>query len=119
MMAERKTRFDTLVEQEEKKVKEAAKENPFTRSTQTLKKAAGNQQTTQTDNKSSSEIESNVLEKNKKLDVKSMLADRKKITSKTYSLYLDSDVYDKLAKAAKSNKMSVSKALNELLRSIL
>lgn len=59
------------------------------------------------------------LTKDGKLDIKSLLSDKKKPKSKTHSLYLDDDIYEKLEKVAKSNKVSVSKALNELLRTIL
>ena len=59
------------------------------------------------------------LTKDGKLDIKSLLSDKKKPKSKAHSLYLDDDIYEKLEKVAKSNKVSVSKALNELLRTIL
>lgn len=42
-----------------------------------------------------------------------------KMTAKTYALYLEADVVAELDKLAKRNKVSRSKALNSLLRSIL
>ena len=43
----------------------------------------------------------------------------KKPTSKSYAIYLDEEVVEAVDKLAKQNKLSRSKALNELLRTIL
>lgn len=54
-----------------------------------------------------------------KADIKAILKQNQKPKAKTHSLYLDDEVFEKLQKHAKSNKTSVSKILNDLLKSIL
>ena len=56
-----------------------------------------------------------------KKTVENLLAGKiaKKQAGKSYAIYLDTDVVDALDKLAKQNKLSRSKALNELLRGLL
>ena len=56
-----------------------------------------------------------------KVEVENLLAGKiaKKQAGKSYAIYLDTDVVDALDKLAKQNKLSRSKALNELLRGLL
>lgn len=92
-------------------------ENRFAAGVKAAKERTSEIQEQQTENPSNEK--SLTLTKDGKLDIKSLLSDKKKPKSKTHSLYLDDDIYEKLEKVAKSNKVSVSKALNELLRTIL
>ena len=59
-----------------------------------------------------------VLDKSGKLDLKSLI-NAKDGDSKSYSLYLKEKTYKELEKLAKSQNVSVSRALNDILDSIL
>lgn len=136
-MAERKTRYDNVVK--------SGKPNPFEKANSTLKGAPDTDQTviTQSEpvktepkqvvkqdieqvisvyedaNTSTTTDESVPLTKNGKLDINSLFPDAKKKESLAKTFYMDKSNYAKLEKIAKSQKISVSKALNEILRNIL
>ena len=124
-MGERTTKYGAVIQSET--------ENSFERSNNTLKGASKKATPSEDDKMKSQPVQEETvvvseqpstektlaLTKDGKLDIKSLLSDKKKPKSKTHSLYLDDDIYEKLEKVAKSNKVSVSKALNELLRTIL
>ena len=117
-MDERSTKYSAVIQSET--------ENVFEKSNNTLKGAPKKSKPSEDDKMESNTAPEETatkktltLTKDGKLDIKSLLADKKKPKSKTHSLYLDDDIYEKLEKVAKANKISVSKALNELLRSIL
>lgn len=44
---------------------------------------------------------------------------QKKSSMQSRSFYMDDDIYEKLKKAAKSNKISASQMLNEILKKVL
>lgn len=139
-MGDAATRFDKIVNTEEKK----KRTNAFVKSNSTLKGASdkedadiGNDVKTvaedvpetekadsvQNDVKPQSakrekEKKSLVLDKSGKLDLKSLI-NAKDGDSKSYSLYLKEKTYKELEKLAKSQNVSVSRALNDILDSIL
>ena len=139
-MGDAATRFDKIVNTEEKK----KRTNAFVKSNSTLKGASdkedadiGNDVRTvaedapetekadsvQNDVKPQSakrekEKKSLVLDKSGKLDLKSLI-NAKDGDSKSYSLYLKEKTYKELEKLAKSQNVSVSRALNDILDSIL
>ncbi len=57
--------------------------------------------------------------KDNQLDITAIFNFQKKPKSSSHSLYIDDDIYKKLEHLAKSQKISISKALNEILKSIL
>ncbi|MDE6362828.1 MAG: hypothetical protein K2L86_00935 [Lachnospiraceae bacterium] len=139
-MKDTATRFDNIVNTEEKK----KRTNAFVKSNSTLKGASdkedictGNDITPIVDQESEEEKIYNVqndeksqavksekgkkrlvLDKSGKLDLKSLI-NAKDGDSKSYSLYLKEKTYKKLEKLAKSQNVSVSRALNDILDSIL
>lgn len=139
-MGDAATRFDEIVNKEEKK----RRTNAFVKSNSTLKGASdkedtdlGNNaappeddvpipqkaETIQNDEKPQPEKRENVkknlvLDKSGKLDLKSLI-NAKDGDSKSYSLYLKEKTYKELEKLAKSKNVSVSRALNDILDSIL
>lgn len=139
-MGDAATRFDEIVNKEEKK----RRTNAFVKSNSTLKGASdkedadlGNNaappeddvpipqkaETIQNDEKPQQEKRENakknlVLDKSGKLDLKSLI-NAKDGDSKSYSLYLKEKTYKELEKLAKSKNVSVSRALNDILDSIL
>lgn len=139
-MGDAATRFDKIVNTEEKK----KRTNAFVKSNSTLKGAtdqddagveknnafaaeelpeAGNIDNNQDDEKPQTVKKekgkkSLVLDKSGKLDLKSLI-NAKDGDSKSYSLYLKEKTYKELEKLAKSQNVSVSRALNDILDSIL
>lgn len=129
-------RFDNIVESEEKKAEKRKKSNAFVRSNSTLKSSNATEQEEVDNNfqvekepESQPEVEEKaeeeqkkhsnlVIDKSGKLDVKALI-NSKDGDSKSYSLYLKKNTYKKLEKIAKSQNVSVSKALNDILDSIL
>lgn len=149
-MGDAATRFDKIVNKEEKK----KRTNAFVKSNSTLKGASDKEgidkegadkegtdieenvvpleknvslpektDTMQNDAKPQPEKKENakknlVLDKSGKLDLKSLI-NAKDGDSKSYSLYLKEKTYKELEKLAKSQGVSVSRALNDILDSIL
>lgn len=144
-MGDAATRFDKIVNKEEKK----KRTNSFVKSNSTLKGASDKEgidkegadieenvvpleenvsllektDTMQNDAKPQPEKKENakknlVLDKSGKLDLKSLI-NAKDGDSKSYSLYLKEKTYKELEKLAKSQGVSVSRALNDILDSIL
>lgn len=144
-MGDAATRFDKIVNKEEKK----KRTNSFVKSNSTLKGASDKEgidkegadieenvvpleenvslpektDTMQNDAKPQLEKKENakknlVLDKSGKLDLKSLI-NAKDGDSKSYSLYLKEKTYKELEKLAKSQGVSVSRALNDILDSIL
>ena len=139
-MGDAATRFDKIVNKEEKK----KRTNAFVKSNSTLKGASDKEDAVdensampleddipvtekvdniQNDEKPQPEKRENtkknlVLDKSGKLDLKSLI-NAKDGESKSYSLYLKEKTYKELEKLAKSQNVSVSRALNDILDSIL
>lgn len=139
-MGDAATRFDKIVNTEEKK----KRTNAFVKSNSTLKGASDKGDTDiekdvapiannmleieEVDNiqneekpqpvKRENAKKSLVLDKSGKLDLKSLI-NAKDGDSKSYSLYLKEKTYKELEKLAKSQNVSVSRALNDILDSIL
>lgn len=67
-----------------------------------------------------SEIQDEVKEANEnKLIAEIVKSVQKKSSMQSRSFYMDDDIYEKLKKAAKSNKISASQMLNEILKKVL
>ena len=139
-MGDAATRFDKIVNTEEKK----KRTNAFVKSNSTLKGASDkgdadiesdvatvadhmpeteNVDKIQNDEKpepvkQEKGKKSLVLDKSGKLDLKSLI-NAKDGDAKSYSLYLKEKTYKELEKLAKSQNVSVSRALNDILDSIL
>lgn len=139
-MGDTATRFDKIVNTEEKK----KRTNAFVKSNSTLR-GASDQESGEAEKAAMSvtddtlETEESVdvqsiekpqtvkrekgkksltLDKSGKLDLKSLI-NAKDGDSKSYSLYLKEKTYKELEKLAKSQNVSVSRALNDILDSIL
>lgn len=66
------------------------------------------------------EIQDEVKEANEnKLIAEIVKSVQKRSSMQSRSFYMDDDIYDKLKKVAKSNKISASQMLNEILKKVL
>lgn len=139
-MGDAATRFDRIVTKEERK----KKTNAFVKSNSTLKGVADKVNADLEDDftlpegdaplpqktegvqkaenalpeKRESAKKNLVLDKTGRLDLKALI-NAKDGDSKSYSLYLKEKTYKELEKLAKSQNVSVSRALNDILDSIL
>lgn len=139
-MGDTATRFDKIVNTEEKK----KRTNAFVKSNSTLR-GASDQEGGEAE-KAAMSVTDDILETEKSVDVQSIekpqtvkrekgkksltldksgkldlksLINAKEGDSKSYSLYLKEKTYKELEKLAKSQNVSVSRALNDILDSIL
>lgn len=123
------TRFDNLIQEEEKK-----QENPFSKSKHSLQGADSGKQGSikkeeyvpprpslaSADNLEHEETESSRSKKMSKDDIEKLfsgISKKKRSVAKTF--YMDESNYKKLEKIANLQKISVSKALNEILSKLL
>ena len=135
-MTERTTRFDSMVEQEEKK-----KTNPFERSTQKLKRASDNktldaQNDTGASNKNVTDTTAREdIEKapegaqdkakdsvSKRLDISDIIDDTKRVKKKggrSRTFYMQDSMYDKLASVAEKQGIKPSQLLHIILDNVL
>ena len=139
-MAERTTRFDSMVEQEEKK-KSDKKVNPFERSTQNLKRASDNKTPDvqgntgmQNENAADTAVQENIEKApedargkardsvSKRLNISDIIDDTKRVKKKSgrsRTFYMQDSMYDKLASVAEKQGIKPSKLLHIILDNVL
>lgn len=148
-MAERKTRFDSMVEEEEKK-KNDKKGNPFERSNQNLKRASDNKMYDEQDNvgqqdgvrlsdknvndtidvivetnieKGSESIQGKAKDSvSKRLNISDIIDDTKRVKKKggrSRTFYMRDSMYDKLASVAEQQGIKPSQLLHIILENVL
>lgn len=135
-MAERTTRFDSMVEQEEKK-----KTNPFERSNQNLKRASDNKAPdvedgaeTQNENVADTAAQENIEKApedaqdkakdsvSKRLNISDIIDDTKRVKKKggrSRTFYMQDSMYDKLASVAEKQGIKPSQLLHIILDNVL
>lgn len=139
-MGERTTRFDSMVEQEEKK-KSDKKINPFERSNQNLKRASDNKTSDIQDNTGmqNENVADTAAQKNiekasedarnkaknsvsKKLNISDIIDDTKRVKKKggrSRTFYMQDSMYDKLASVAEKQGIKPSQLLHIILDNVL
>lgn len=139
-MGERTTRFDSMVEQEEKK-KNNKKVNPFEKSTQNLKRASDNktpdvQDNTgmQNENVADTAVQENIEKApedardkaedsvSKRLNISDIIDDTKRVKKKggrSRTFYMQDSMYDKLASVAEKQGIKPSQLLHIILDNVL
>ena len=148
-MAERTTRFDSMVEKEEKK-KNDKRGNPFERSTQNLKRASDNKMTdvhnnigqqggTEPLDADVKNTADTIVEKNiekgpenardkakdsvsKGLNISDIIDDTKRVKKKSgrsRTFYMQDSMYDKLASVAEKQGIKPSQLLHIILDNVL
>lgn len=137
-MGERTTRFDSMVEQEEKK-KSDKKTNPFERSNQNLKRASDNKTQDIQDDTGIKNEESTIIQESirkdseniqdkakdsvsKRLNISDIIDDTKRVKKKggrSRTFYMQDAMYDKLAFVAEKQGIKPSQLLHIILDNVL
>lgn len=137
-MGERTTRFDSMVEQEEKK-KSDKKINPFEKSNQNLKRASDNKTQDIQDDAGMRNMEAKVVQENikkdsenpqdkekdsvsKRLNISDIINDTKRVKKRggrSRTFYMQDAMYDKLASVAEKQGIKPSQLLHIILDNVL
>lgn len=137
-MGERTTRFDSMVEQEEKK-KSDKKINPFEKSNQNLKRASDNKTQDIQDDAGMRNMEAKVIQENikkdsenlqdkekdsvsKRLNISDIINDTKRVKKRggrSRTFYMQDAMYDKLASVAEKQGIKPSQLLHIILDNVL
>lgn len=137
-MGERTTRFDSMVEQEEKK-KSDKKINPFEKSNQNLKRASDNKTQDMQDDAGMRNMEAKVVQENikkdsenlqdkekdsvsKRLNISDIINDTKRVKKRggrSRTFYMQDAMYDKLASVAEKQGIKPSQLLHIILDNVL
>lgn len=146
-MAERTTRFDSMVEKEEKK-KQDKRGNPFERSTKNLKRASDNKmadvrndvgqqggiEPLDTDVKDTADAIENIEKEpgdardkakdsvSRRLNISDIIDDTKRVKKKggrSRTFYMQDSMYDKLASVAEKQGVKPSQLLHIILDNVL
>lgn len=137
-MGERTTRFDSMVEQEEKK-KSDKKINPFEKSNQNLKRASDNKTQDIQDDAGMRNTEAKVVQENikkdsenlqdkekdsvsKRLNISDIINDTKRVKKRggrSRTFYMQDAMYDKLASVAEKQGIKPSQLLHIILDNVL
>lgn len=137
-MGERTTRFDSMVEQEEKK-KSDKKINPFEKSNQNLKRASDNKTQDIQSDAGMRNMEAKVVQENikkdsenlqdkekdsvsKRLNISDIINDTKRVKKRggrSRTFYMQDAMYDKLASVAEKQGIKPSQLLHIILDNVL
>lgn len=137
-MGERTTRFDSMVEQEEKK-KSDKKINLFEKSNQNLKRASDNKTQDIQDDAGMRNMEAKVVQENikkdsenlqdkekdsvsKRLNISDIINDTKRVKKRggrSRTFYMQDAMYDKLASVAEKQGIKPSQLLHIILDNVL
>lgn len=137
-MGERTTRFDSMVEQEEKK-KSDKKINPFEKSNQNLKRASDNKTQDIQDDAEMRNMEAKGVQENikkdsenlqdkekdsvsKRLNISDIINDTKRVKKRggrSRTFYMQDAMYDKLASVAEKQGIKPSQLLHIILDNVL